>query len=124
MKIDYSHWPKEVKEEFKNYAKRTVGSTIHTLHTIYEEEKKKKLNEENSLFNKAVKSITELKDYIVNFFDYSGSKAEKVKKNNENKLDELILKIKQKELCFPTYIKQFEGKQNEEQKQISTEYYF
>ena len=78
--INYSEWPKEVKDEFKKFAKRTVGSAIH------EEDFKKKLNEEHSLFNNAFKSITELKGYFVKLFENIDKKAQEKFEKNSNSL--------------------------------------
>lgn len=84
-KINYSQWPKEVKEEFKKCAKRTVGSAI------YEEEFKKTLNEEHSLFNNAFKSITELKNYMANLFkDIDKKSQELFEKNNNSVISTLV----------------------------------
>ena len=77
-KIDYSQWPKEVKEEFKKCAKKTVGSAIH------EEEFKKEMNTQHSLFNNAFKSITELKDKIVTLFKDTDKKAQELFEKNCN----------------------------------------
>lgn len=79
-KIDYSQWPKEVKEEFKKCTKRTVGSAIH------EEEFKKALNEQHSLFNNAFKSITELKNYMVKLFEDTDKKAQELFEKNNNSI--------------------------------------
>jgi hypothetical protein len=69
--INYSQWPKEVKVEFKKCAERTIGSAIH------EEDFKKALNEEHSLFNNAFKSITELKGYFLKLFENTDKKSQK-----------------------------------------------
>jgi len=69
--INYSQWPKEVKVEFKKCAERTIGSVIH------EEDFKKALNEEHSLFNNAFKSITELKGYFLKIFENTDKKYQK-----------------------------------------------
>ena len=79
-KINYSQWPQEVKEEFKKCAKRTVGSAIH------EEDFKKVLNEEHSLFNNTFKSIMELKNYLLKLFENTDKKAQEKFEKESNTL--------------------------------------
>lgn len=84
-KIKFSEWPNEIKEEFKKCAKRTIGSAIH------EEDIKKALNEEHSLFNKAFKSITGLKDYLSDLFKEIDKKVQdNFNKNNNTLMTNII----------------------------------
>ncbi len=70
-KINYSQWPKEVKDEFKVCVNRTIGSCIH------EEEIKKALNEEHSNFSKVQKIMDETYESFKNGFKDIGKQAQK-----------------------------------------------
>jgi len=70
-KINYSDWPKEVKEEFKNCVKRTIGSYIH------EEDIKKALNEEHLLFSNVMKTMDETYENFKNGFKNVGEQVQK-----------------------------------------------
>ena len=79
-KINYSLWPNEIKEEFKKYLKRAVGTEI------FDENFKKKCNEEHSLFKQAFESIKALKNNIKNLFDDVSEKSKILFEKNSNSL--------------------------------------
>ena len=85
-KINYSQWPQEVKDEFEKCARKTIGTAI------YEEDYKKKMQNEHSLFNNAFKSLTELKNKCIKLFENTDKKAKEIFEKNSNPLILTIVK--------------------------------
>ena len=78
--INYSQWPQEVKDEFKKYAGTTIGTAI------YEEDFKKDMQNQHSLFNNAFKCLKELKNKCIELLENTDKKAKEIFEKNSNPL--------------------------------------